>query len=305
MQALKSHSPYRGIGFMLIAAFCFSCMGASAKLLKGVFTAGQLVFYRNLVGLIFLAFGFLLRPPRSEGGKMGWLIFRGFMGTIALYTLLFCVLHMPLGTAMTYNLTSAIFIALFSYVLFGEFHGPLVLSALLIGFTGMILVYKPSMHLPGAWHLAGLISGITSAIAYLTVGRLSRYYDPRVIVSAFIVTGVILPLLSLGVHAATNLPADGLFIIDWKIPHGLQWVWILMLGLFALFGQYFVTRAYGTDKAGVVSAVSYANIVFSVIFGYALGDGFPDPLSLTGILLIISSGIMISMYRSRPVSTKA
>ena len=305
MQALKHHSPFRGIIFMVIAAFCFSSMGAAAKMLKGSFTAGQLVFYRNIVGLIFLAASFLMRPPKSVGGKMGWLVFRGFMGTVAVYTLLFCVLHMPLGTAMTYNLTSAIFIALFSYLLFGEFHGPLVLAALVIGFTGMIFVYKPSMHLPGAWHLAGLISGITSAIAYMTVGRLARYYDPRIIVAAFIVTGVALPLLSLCVQAFTGLPADGLFLITGKLPAGMEWVWVLLLGLFALAGQYFVTRAYGSDKAAVVSAVSYANIVFSVCFGYALGDGFPDPLSLTGILLIIGSGVMISLYRSRPALEKA
>jgi hypothetical protein len=42
-----------------------------------------------------------------------------------------------------------------------------------------------------------------------------------------------------------------------------------------------------------------------VAFGYALGDGFPDPLSLAGILLIITSGVLISMYRSRPRSDKA
>jgi drug/metabolite transporter (DMT)-like permease len=134
---------------------------------------------------------------------------------------------------------------------------------------------------------------------------LTKYYDPRVIVAAFIVTGVALPLLSLGVQAATGLPADGLFLIDWKAPSGWEWLWVLLLGVFALFGQYFVTRAYGSDKAAVVSAVSYANIIFSVSFGYALGDGFPDPLSLTGILLIITSGVLISLYRSRPSSNKA
>jgi drug/metabolite transporter (DMT)-like permease len=153
--------------------------------------------------------------------------------------------------------------------------------------------------------MAGLISGITSAIAYMTVGRLTKYYDPRVIVAAFIITGVLLPLVSLALHYVTGLPADGLFLIDWKWPEGMQWVWILLLGLAALFGQYFVTRAYGSDQASVVSAVAYANIVFSVAYGYLLGDGFPDPMSLAGILLIILSGIMISFYKTRPRSTRA
>ena len=290
---------------MLMAAFFFSTMGAAAKMLTGAFTAGQLVFYRNAVGLLFLAAGMIMRPPVSNGGKLGWLAFRGLMGTIALYTLLYCVLHMHLGTAMTYNLTSAIFIAVFSFLLFAEFHGPLVLAAVLVGFVGMVLVYKPSMHLPWYYHVAGLISGITSAIAYMTVGRLTKYYDPRVIVAAFIVTGVLLPLISLVIHYATGLPADGLFLIEWKWPEGMQWVWILLLGLSALFGQYFVTRAYGSDQASVVSAVAYANIVFAVAYGYLLGDGFPDPMSLAGILLIVFSGVMISFYKTRPRTTRA
>ena len=87
---------------------------------------------------------------------------------------------------MSYNLTSALFIAIFSFFLFGEYHGKKVFFAVLLGFTGMLLIYKPIMHFPWYYHLAGLISGIASAIAYLTLGRLAGYYDPRVIVLSFL-----------------------------------------------------------------------------------------------------------------------
>ena len=287
---------------MLLAALGFSLMGASAKLLKGSFNAGQLVFYRNAVGLLFLSVSLLRYPPRQSGGKTGWLIFRGLMGTTALYTLLYCILHMPLGTAMTYNLTSAIFIALFSFLFFREYHGKTVLLAVLIGFTGMVMVYKPGMHLPWYYHIAGLISGITSAIAYLTVGRLAKYYDSRVIVLSFLVSGVILPLVSMMLHYLGGIPENGLLIIDFRLPIGIEWIYLLMLGLTALFGQYFVTRAYGADKAGIVSVFGYANIIFSVLLGLLLGDDFPDTLSLTGILFIIGSGVMISLEKRNSIA---
>ena len=74
---------------------------------------------------------------------------------------------------------------------------------------------------------------------------------------------------------------------------------LLILGLAALFGQYFVTKAYGADKAGIVSAIGYANIVFSVFIGMALGDAFPDWMSLSGILCIISSGVIISLVKRK------
>ena len=92
---------------MLMAALCFSMMGGAAKALKEVFSAGQLVLYRNAIGMIFLIPGLLIKPPVQEGGKFLRLAFRGLMGALALYTLLYCILHLPLGTAMSYNLTSA------------------------------------------------------------------------------------------------------------------------------------------------------------------------------------------------------
>lgn len=287
---------------MLLAALCFSLMGASAKLLKGSFNAGQLVFYRNAIGLLFLSVSLLRYYPKQVGGKTGWLIFRGLMGTTALYTLLYCILHMPLGTAMTYNLTSAIFIALFSFLFFREYHGRAVLLAVFIGFAGMVMVYKPGMHLPWFYHVAGLISGITSALAYLTVGRLAKYYDSRVIVLSFLVSGVILPVISMMLHYLGGIPENGLLIIDFRWPIGIEWIYLLMLGLTALFGQYFVTRAYGADKAGIVSVFGYANIIFSVFLGLLLGDDFPDMLSLTGILFIIGSGVMISLEKRNSIA---
>src|SRR6476646_10868432 len=211
-------SRYRGMIFMLLAALGFSLMGGAAKMLKDAFNAGQLVFFRNAVGLIFLLPGFLHKPWQNKGGKLPGLVFRGIMGTMALYTLLFCILHMPLGTAMTYNISSTIWIALLSFLIFGEYNGVRVLFAILLGFFGMILIYKPIMHLPIEYHLAGLLSGLTSAIAYLTVGRLAGYYDPRVIVLSFLVSGFLFPLLSMMLHHFGGVRDDGLFIISWKWP---------------------------------------------------------------------------------------
>lgn len=284
---------------MLLAALGFSLMGGAAKLLKGSFGAGQLVFWRNLVGLTALVIGFAAKPPVNKGGKFHLLIFRGLMGTTALYTLLYCILHLPLGTAMTYNLTSALFIAVFSFLLFREYHGRFVLFAVLLGFLGMLLVYKPAIHYPWYYHMAGLISGITSALAYITVNRLAGYYDTRIIVLAFIGSGVLIPSVFMLIRYTFPVPPDDVLFINWKLPVGVEWLYILWLGMAAFFGQYFVTKAYGADKAGIVSSIGYANIVFSVFIGMALGDAFPDWMSLTGILCIICSGVIISLVRRR------
>jgi drug/metabolite transporter (DMT)-like permease len=300
---MMTDARYKGILYMLLAALGFSVMGGAAKSLKESFGAGQLVFWRNAVGLLVLAPGLFLRPPVQPGGKFPRLVFRGLMGTVALYTLLYCILHIPLGTAMSYNLTSVIFIAIFSYFLFGEYHGKKVLFAVLLGFAGMLLIYKPIMHFPLFYHVAGLISGIAAAIAYMTLGRLAGYYDPRIIVLSFLLTGFLVPLITMIIHYTSGVPADGLFVLEWQWPRLQEWPAVLILGLAALFGQFFVTRAYSLDKAGIVSVFGYANIVYSVFIGMALGDSFPDWMSTLGICCIITSGIIITLVKRKKTTT--
>lgn len=286
---------YQGIVFMILAALGFSLMGACARMLKGSFSAGQLVLWRNLIGLMIMLPGLILKPPVNKlGGKPGWLMFRGFMGAISLYTYLYCILTMPLGTANAYIQTSTIWIALFSMMVFKEMITRPVFWAIVLGFAGMLLVYRPSLEVGWDNHLVGILSGFLSAIAYLTVGRLNKYYDARVIVMAFLVGGILLPLLSMSVRLVMGLPADDLFLFEWEWPAGMQWFWILGMGLWALFGQYYVTRAYGADQASIVSAISYANIFFGVLLGIALGDGVPDLFTTMGIVLIVLGGVIIS-----------
>jgi drug/metabolite transporter (DMT)-like permease len=168
-----------------------------------------------------------------------------------------------------------------------------------LGFLGMLLVYKPAMHFPWYYHVTGLASGISSAIAYITVGRLTVYYETRVIVFAFIASGFLVPTLFMLITSLAHIKPDTVFFIQWQWPQGVQWLYIFMLGLTALFGQYFVTKSYGADKAGIVSAVSYASILFSVFIGLFLGDALPDLLSSLGIICIIGGGVIISFVKSR------
>jgi drug/metabolite transporter (DMT)-like permease len=131
------------------------------------------------------------------------------------------------------------------------------------------------------------------------VGRLTKYYDTRVIVLSFVLTGVLVPLLFTLLRYLLQLPADEVLFINWRWPQQAEWFPVLLMGLSALFGQYFVTKAYGADKAGIVSAISYAGIIFSIFIGMLLGDAFPDMISSLGIVCIIISGLIISFIKKR------
>src|SRR5688572_29905771 len=156
---------YRGIMYMLVAALGFSLMGGFAKVLRHSFSAPQLVFYRNLTGLIVLSYSFFHYPIQQSGGRLRLLIARGLMGTVALYTLLYNILHIPLGSALTYNTTNTLFIALLSFAVLKEKLNPIAWFCILIGFTGVLLIYNPSLDFGLKYHVVGLICGFTSALA--------------------------------------------------------------------------------------------------------------------------------------------
>jgi len=99
------------------------------------------------------------------------------------------------------------------------------------------------------------------------------------------------------IGAFTSLKHDEFFVTEFKLPQGIDWFYILAMAGTALMGQYFVTKAYGHDKAGIVSAIGYSNIIFALTIGIILGDPFPGLISLLGIVLVILSGITISLTK--------
>ena len=65
-----------------------------------------------------------------------------------------------------------------------------------------------------------------------------------------------------------------------------------------MLGQVLMTMAYGEDKAGIISTIGYSNIPFAVILGVMLGDALPGVSGIAGMILIIVSGIIISIRRN-------
>jgi LPXTG-motif cell wall-anchored protein len=107
-------------------------------------------------------------------------------------------------------------------------------------------------------------------------------------------SGIILPIISMTVGEYYDFPNLDFMISKFVMPTGTQWIWITVLGVAAMIGQIFLTKAFAYGKAGPISVAGYSNIIFSVVFGVFLGDALPTWLSFAGITLVISSGILIS-----------
>jgi drug/metabolite transporter (DMT)-like permease len=255
-------------------------------------------FNRNLVGCAFSFFSFFRYPVKQSGGRFGLLMFRGIMGTLALYTLF--VQHHTYSAGRSHDLQYHQHV-LYRFVIMVAVERKLNTIAwicIIGGFTGILLIYKPSADFSWKYHAIGLLHGLFSAVAYLSIGTLNRYYDSRIIVMSFLVSGLLLPVLSMMTGYALQLQHDDFFFPVFRMPIGIDWFYLAGLGISALLGQYFVTKAYSNDKAGIVSAIGYSNIIFGLVIGIMLGDSFPDIFVILGVLIVIGSGVMIRLRRN-------
>lgn len=291
---------------IVYAAFLFALMGVCVKLASAQYGAGEIVFYRSLVGLALMAA--VLRWRRIGLGTPvpAMHFWRSLSGTASLCLWFYAIGGLPLATAMTLNYMSSVWIALFlvgGAVLIGParsaaegaIDGRLV-AAVLAGFAGVALVLRPTLEHDQLWHgLMGLLSGLLSATAYLQVTALGRVGEPgERIVFYFSAAGVVAGAALTAVAAAPS-------------AHDLRGAALLLaIGLLATTAQWMMTRAYASGATLGIAALQYLGIVFGFVFGVWLFDDPVTTMSLAGMVLIMGAGVAATQLRGRtPAPTAA
>lgn len=297
-----------GIYFMFIGSFAFALMGACAKLLSDDLPSVEIMFFRNLISMIFVSYMIYKIPYKKQGGKFFLLLFRGLAGTISLYAFFYNVSNISLGGAFAFQKTNPLFVALIAFLFLHEKLSIKSVFCLFLAFSGVLLIVQPFTpeHLHTGFDLKnsllGILSGFAAALALTSARELGKFYNTEVIALSFFASGVILPILSM--FGANYMSQDFINTYDFFFAHFVMpqklstWILILAIGLLSLYYQMCVTRAYrAAKKAGIVAGVSYADVVITLFLGLLLGDDLPSLMVLAGIICVLVGGIGISLSK--------
>lgn len=292
-----------GVLFMLISAFCFALMNAFAKALNDAGVPPmESVFWRSIImviiALAIYIFAFFKErfsknnaaKPKKTYEKGGWfsLFIRVVMGGLSFLAVFYNISTIPLGTAAAFAQTMPIYAVILGAIFLKERLTPAIIIATIIGFIGILLISNPRLNGISLVNVAvGIFSGLSLAIAFVSLRGLSRHFSTLFIILAFGVGNAILGALGM------LLPLQG--VGGFVLPGGREWVLILCMGGFGTLGQVFLNRAYLYAPVGIVAPIDYTRILFSLLFGILLGDALPNLLTTSGILLIITSGVLIAM----------
>ncbi|WP_341902577.1 DMT family transporter [Polaromonas sp. YR568] len=286
--------------WMILSAFLFATMGVCVKYASEHFNSAELVFYRGVLGIVFMAAYARARGVTLATRYPAMHAWRSVIGVMSLAAWFYAIAHLPLATAMTLNYMSSVWIAAFlvgGALMLGKAgqkgpsQGPLVV-AILASFVGVIMLLRPAIDQNQTFAgLVGLMSGLGSAFAYMQVMAISRMGEPETRTVFY---------FAVGTAVAGGLGMGVMGVTPWNWQHAL---WLLPLGLLASLGQLAMTKAYSmSENHGgtlMVANLQYSGIVFAAIYSLILfGDDIPL-IGWAGMALIIVSAIAATVLRAR------
>ncbi len=285
---------------MLASALISALNGALAKILSQDISALEIVFFRNLIGVVLILYALKHTPPKLTGGKIHLLFVRGLFGFSAMILFFYTITTIPLGEAITLNKTSPFFVTLLAYYILKEHLSLQVFLALMFGFIGVVLIAKPFDMSVSYEHVLGVLGGFFAAAAYTTIKKIKNIYDSRVIVLSFVGVGTLLPALLFLSAIYVEAPVSLSFLFPkFVMPHSATiWLLIVFMAFISTLSQWLLTKAYSATNLSIVGVISYTNIPFAIGFGYMLGDPFPDNYTFFGIILIIFGGFLVNTKKS-------
>ncbi len=271
----------RGIILISLAIFAISLSDAMMKWLVMDDTHPlQLLAIRSWITL-----GFFILLLRSHGDQpfvsQRWKpqLMRGLVGALAPIFFFLSLRALPLAEATALFFCSTFIMVMLSAVFLGEKVGVHRWAAVIVGFSGIILITRPGTELFRVEALYAIISSLFYAIMVVSGRWLSRTDSTLSLVFYF--------NLALLLIATLGLPWV------WQSMDSQAWLATLIMAILTFLAHIGIARAFKTAPVAVIAPFEYSAMLWATLLGFLLWNDLPDWFSFAGIAVIISSGLYI------------
>jgi drug/metabolite transporter (DMT)-like permease len=283
----RTSRPLLGVLFMCTACALFPIMNGLVKLLAATYQPQEIVWFRIVSHLVLIAAIFM--PRMGFGLLRTHQIGTQFVSSVMmlLSTLFFfsAVKSIPVAEAISVTFVAPLAVVLLAWPMLGERITPFRLAAVVVGFSGVLIVIRPGSAVFQWASLLLLCSALCYAIYQILIRRLAGIDHPATSVFYSVLLGAIL--------MSIWLP----FV--WKTPVSLaDWLLLCWLGVFGALGHYCVAKAMTYASANFVAPFNYTQMIGSVIVGYLMFAEVPDFYTWLGTAVIIAGGLMVG-WQSR------
>ncbi|KAF6111476.1 solute carrier family 35 member G1 [Phyllostomus discolor] len=228
-----------------------------------------------------------------------FLVLRGVVGSIAMILLYYAYQTTSLADATVISFSCPVFTSIFACILLKEKYS--LWDVLFTSFTiiGVILIVRPpflfgpnpevmdksySDHLKGTFAAAG--HAMFAALSIVILRKMGKSVDYFLSIWYYIIFGLVETIVVL-------------FILgEWSLPYcGLDRLFLILIGLFGLGGQVFLTKAVQIEKAGLVALMRTMDVVFAFIFQIIFLNDVPTWWTVGGALCVVASSAGVALRK--------
>ena len=277
----------KGILCLITAGAILAFTDGLSKFLTAGYPPGQILFFRSVFVFIPIAImvwrkgGFRTVLIVDRRGQL----MRGLFAVITSFLFMIAIKHMPLAdiTAIMFA-TPIIMTALAPYFL-GEEVGWRRWTAVIIGFSGILLMIRPSGEALFWPALLALAATFFNSFRDLATRHLSRTEDANGIMIC--------------TTACVMLGGFGSLFFAWRAPDLEGLALFALTGVLQGIGQYFLVVAFLFGEAVVVAPVRYVALLWATLYGYLMFGDIPGLDTLSGAAIVVGSGLFIFYREAR------
>lgn len=281
--ALPQQRPVLALAVRVAAVAMLATLMALVKLLseRGV-SFVEIMFWRQFITvpvlLVFLATRGQL--ARLKTARVTHHFRRAILGLMGMAMTFGAAILLPLAEAQSLQFTAPLFATVLSVFMLSEKVGAWRLSALFMGFAGILIITQPGeVTIPPLGLACGLGSAFAIALLSILIKDLNRSELPLTIVFYF--AAFTSPLLALG------LP-----FVD--MHHDTStWLLIMAMGLCGLGGQMLLTLALRLGPVSSVIVMDYTGLGWSALYGVWWFHQYPPAATWIGAPLIVVAGLLV------------
>ena len=278
---------------LILASFFFSLMTVCVKKIDNRIPIYELVFFRSLLSLFITSLIINKKNLNPWGKNKPLLILRGILGTIALVCIFYAIKNMPLNISTVIQYTYPIFISIFAGVLINEKITKNLIIASITGWLGILIILNPyqlsslNIELDKFTVSIAFLGSISTALAYITVKKLSSTEDIFIIIKYF-------PLISV-------ITLSPIVFFNWVTPNINDLIWIIGIGMFTQAGQTFLTIGLKKLPTSEAARINYLQVLFGSLWGILFFNELININFIFGAVLVLLGTIISTSKKLKKI----
>ena len=276
-----------GILAIVVAMSLFAVSDAMLKLAMGSVPAGQLLFVRGFV--LIAGFGYVawragaFAVPGALVERNS--VLRGVLEGFGALAFVAALAHVPLALNAAINMATPLMALPIAAVVLGERFGWRRVAAILTGFSGVLLILRPSAEGVDFWLLVSFASAVFCAVRDVVTRRIPAGFP-----SISVTLTTVICVCAVGGIAT--------FFDGWRPMDARAWLAIFASAAISGTGQHLMVLSMRWGEVAVVSPFRYSGIFAATLVGWAVWGDLPDTLAWIGIGLIVGAGLY-ALWRER------